>query len=133
VRRGAYVLYDPPGGAEAVILATGSELSVALAAARELDAEGVRARVVSMASWELFAAESPEYRESVLPSELRARVSVEAATSFGWSRWTGDAGASVSLERFGASAPGERLFEQFGFTPARVAETVRRVLGRKSS
>jgi transketolase len=133
VRRGAYVLYDPPGGAEAIILGTGSELSVALAAARELDAQGVRARVVSMASWELFATESAEYRDSVLPRELRARVSVEAATAFGWSRWTGDAGESVSLEHFGASAPGDRLFEEFGFTPARVADAVRRVLGRKSS
>jgi len=86
-----------------------------------------------MASWELFAAESAEYRDSVLPRELRARVSVEAATAFGWSRWTGDAGESVSLEHFGASAPGERLFEEFGFTPTRVADAVRRVLGRKSS
>jgi transketolase len=133
VRRGAYVLYDPPGGAEAMILATGSELSVALAAARELDAEGVRVRVVSMASWEIFAAQPAEYRESVLPGELRARVSVEAATSFGWSRWTGDAGESVSLDHFGASAPGERLLQEFGFTPARVAAAVRRVLGRNSS
>jgi transketolase len=116
-----------------MILATGSELSVALAAARELDAEGVRVRVVSMASWEIFAAQPAEYRESVLPGELRARVSVEAATSFGWSRWTGDAGESVSLDHFGASAPGERLLQEFGFTPARVAAAVRRVLGRNSS
>ena len=130
VRRGGYVLYDPPGPPQAILLATGSELNVALDAARRLGSEGVRARVVSLPSWELFAAQPPEYRESVLPAGVRARVSVEAATSFGWHRWLGDAGEAVSLDHFGASAPGERLFEEFGFTAAHVADTVRRVLSR---
>jgi len=131
VRRGGYVLFDPPGGPQAILLATGSELSVALDAARGLAAEGIRARVVSLPSWELFAAQPAEYRESVLPAAVRARVSVEAATSFGWQRWLGDGGEAVSLDHFGASAPGERLFEEFGFTAGRVADAVRRALSRQ--
>jgi transketolase len=130
VHRGGYVLYDPPGGAQAILLATGSELSVALDAAHRLGEDGIRARVVSLPSWELFAAQPQAYRESVLPAAVRARVSVEAATSFGWQRWLGDRGEAVSLDHFGASAPAERLFHEFGFTAARVADTVRRVLAR---
>ena len=132
VRRGGYVLFDPPGGAQALVLATGSELSVALDAAHQLLTGGVRVRVVSLPSWELFAAQSAAYRDAVLPPAIRARVSVEAATSFGWHRWLGDGGEAVSLDHFGASAPGERLFEEFGFTAAHVAETVRRVLSRSA-
>jgi transketolase len=131
VQRGGYLLYDPPGAPQAVLLATGSELSVALDAARQLGTEGVRARVVSLPSWELFAAQPVEYREAVLPAALRARVSVEAGTSFGWHRWLGEAGEAVSLDHFGASAPGERLFAEFGFTVAHVADTVRRVISRQ--
>ncbi len=130
VQRGGYVLFDPPGGVQAVIVATGSELSVALDAAVQLGAGGVRARVVSLPSWELFAAQPQDYRDAVLPPTVRARVSVEAATSFGWRRWLGDEGESVSLDHFGASAPAERLFSEFGFTAAHVADTVRRVLSR---
>ncbi len=132
VRQGGYVLYDPPGGAQAIIMATGSELSVALDAAHHLLEGGIRARVVSLPSWELFAAQPTGYRDAVLPPAIRARVSVEAATSFGWHRWLGEAGEAVSLDHFGASAPGERLFEEFGFTAARVADTVRRVLTRSA-
>jgi len=131
VRRGGYVLFDPPGAPQAILLATGSELSVALDAARALGTEGIRARVVSLPSWELFAAQPAAYRESVLPAAVRARVSVEAATSFGWQRWLGEGGEAVSLDHFGASAPGERLFEEFGFTASRVADAVRRVLSRQ--
>jgi transketolase len=130
VRRGGYVLFDPPGGPEAIIMGTGSELSVALDAATALLKDGVRARVVSLPSWELFAAQPDAYRDSVLPAAIRARVSVEAGTSFGWQRWLGDRGEAVSLDHFGASAPGERLFEEFGFTASHVADTVRRVLSR---
>jgi transketolase len=113
-------------------MATGSELSVALDAAHHLLEGGIRARVVSLPSWELFAAQPTDYRDAVLPPAIRARVSVEAATSFGWHRWLGEAGEAVSLDHFGASAPGERLFEEFGFTAARVADTVRRVLTRSA-
>ena len=132
VRRGGYVLFDPPGKPQAVVMATGSELSVALDAARLLGGEGIAVRVVSLPSWELFAAQPAAYRDSVLPPGVTARVSVEAATSFGWHRWLGDGGEAVSLDHFGASAPGERLFEEFGFTAARVAEAVRRTLTRSA-
>lgn len=130
VARGGYVLYDPPGGPQVILLASGSELSVALEAAHRLGADGVRARVVSLPSWELFAAQPEAYRQAVLPTAIRARVSVEAASSFGWSRWLGDAGEAVSLDHFGASAPGERLFEAFGFTSEHVAAAARRTLAR---
>jgi transketolase len=127
-RRGGYVLYDPPGGPQAILIATGSEVQVALAAATRLGDGGIPTRVVSLPSWEVFARQDEAYRHAVLPPQIRSRVSVEAATDFGWLRWVTDQGASVSLNRFGASAPGERLFEEFGFTPEHVADVVRRVL-----
>ena len=129
VRRGAYVLTDPPGpgGLDSILIATGSEVGVALGAARLLLAEGVRARVVSMPSWELFAAQPERYRDTVLPPNVRARVAVEAAGPFGWSRWTTDGGTMVGMEGFGASAPGERLFQEYKLTPEQVAEAVRRL------
>ena len=130
VRRGAYVLLDPPGTGrlEAILIATGSEVSVALAAARLLLADGVRARVVSMPSWELFAAQPEQYRDVVLPPVVRARVAVEAAGPFGWTRWTTDEGAMVGMDGFGASAPGERLYLEFKLTPEHVASTAKRLL-----
>jgi transketolase len=85
---------------------------------------------VSLPSWELFLEQEEAYRESVLPRAMTARVSVEAAASFGWTRFVGERGESVAIDHFGASAPGDRLFTEFGFTPARVADAVRRVLGR---
>jgi transketolase len=132
-RRGGYVLYEPADGPQAILIATGSEVSVALAAARQLKSDGVRARVVSLPSWEWFARQPREYRDEVLPPGIRARVSVEAATTFGWSRWITDSGASIGLDRFGASAPGDRLWQEFGFTAAHVADTVRRVLAGRST
>ncbi len=132
VRRGAYVLLDPPGTGrlETILIATGSEVSVALGAARVLHADGVRARVVSMPSWELFAAQTERYRDAVLPPAVRARVAVEAAGTFGWSRWTTDDGAMVGIEGFGASAPGERLYQEFKITAEQVAATAKRLLSR---
>jgi transketolase len=130
VQRGGYVLREPEGGPQAIILATGSEVHLALEAAEALAGEGVRARVVSLPSWELFLAQPKAYREQVLPRAVRARVSVEAAASFGWCRFLGEGGEAVALDRFGASAPAERLFAEFGFSAARVADAVRRVLGR---
>ncbi|HKP28077.1 MAG TPA: transketolase [Gemmatimonadales bacterium] len=138
-RRGGYVLMDrradgrTGGTPDAIIIGTGSEVQVALAAAQLLEKEGHAVRVVSLPSWEVFAAQSQDYRDSVLPPSVRARVSVEAASDFGWMRWTTEAGESISINHFGASAPGERLFKEFGFTPERVAEAVRRVLARRSS
>jgi transketolase len=130
VRRGGYILWEPEGGPQAIIIATGSEVHLALEAAHALAGEGVRARVVSLPSWELFLAQPEAYRDQVLPRAVRARVSVEAAASFGWCRFLGEAGEAVALDRFGASAPAERLFAEFGFTPARVADAVRRAIGR---
>jgi transketolase len=132
-RRGGYVLWDPPGGPEAILIATGSEVHVALAAAEQLLAGGVRARVVSLPSWELFEAQPQSYRDGVLPPALRTRVGIEAASAFGWLRYVTDTGAMLAMEGFGASAPGERLFEEFKFTPARAAELVRQVLSRSKA
>jgi transketolase len=130
VKRGAYVLMDPagPGGLDSILIATGSEVGIALGAARLLLAQGIRARVVSMPSWELFAAQPVRYRDTVLPPAVRARVAVEAAGAFGWSRWTTDTGTMIGIEGFGASAPGERLFEEFKLTEEQVAEAASRLI-----
>ncbi len=130
--RGGYVLYQPTGGTDAILIATGSEVALALAAAQALEAEGVRVRVVSLPSWEAFEEQPGSYRDAVLPPAIRARVSVEAASDFGWRRWVTDTGASVAMHRFGASAPGDRLFIEFGFTARHVADAVREVLARRA-
>jgi transketolase len=132
VHRGGYVLYDPPYPAKAILIATGSEVSLALAAARQLEGAGVPARVVSLPSWELFSNQPAAYRDQVLPPGIRVRVSVEAGTDFGWLRWVTEDGASVALNRFGASAPGDRLFKEFGFSAEHVAEVVRQTLAARS-
>ncbi|HEX9191136.1 MAG TPA: transketolase [Candidatus Deferrimicrobiaceae bacterium] len=122
VYRGAYVIEEAEGGEpDVLLLASGSEVSVALAARRLLAEEGVRARVVSMPCWERFEEQPAEYREAVLPPRIAARVSVEAGSTFGWERYVGARGASVGIDRFGASAPGERVFRELGIT----AEAVR--------
>jgi transketolase len=134
LRRGAYVLRDGADKArlDAILIATGSEVSVALQAARLLEEDRIATRVVSMPSWELFAAQPESYRDSVLPPSVRARVAVEAAGPMGWSRWITDDGVIVGMKGFGASAPGERLFEEFKLTPEQVAGTVRQLLRRGS-
>jgi transketolase len=121
--RGGYVLSDSEGEPEAIILATGSEVSLALAAQKLLLGQR-RVRVVSLPSWEIFAEQSQAYRESVLPPRVTARLGVEAGVSFGWERYLGERGQMVSIERFGSSAPAARLFEEFGFTPEKVAARV---------
>ena len=128
VAMGGYVLSDD-NAPEVILIATGSEVALALAAATLLRGEGRRVRVVNMASWELFQAQPREYRESVLTPGLRARVSVEAAVTFGWSRYTGDGGASIGVDRFGKSAPGADVMRDFGFTPEHVADVARGLLG----
>jgi transketolase len=133
VRRGGYVLRpasnEAGGAAPALILvATGSEVSLAVAAAEELEAGGIATRVVSLPCWEAFDAQAAAYRESVLPAAVTARVTVELGVSFGWERWAGDGGAIVALDRFGASAPAGTLLERFGFTAARLAEVGRGVV-----
>jgi len=129
--RGAYVLADAEGGApDAILLATGSEVSLALAAREQLAKDGVRARVVSMPCWETFAAQDPAYRDQVLPPAVAARVSIEAGVTFGWERWIGPRGVAIGVDRYGASAPAEVIFEHLGFTPAHVAEVTRELVGR---
>jgi transketolase len=127
VAHGAYVLSDP-GQPAVVLIASGSEVQVALDAQGVLAAEGVTARVVSAPSLELFAREDAAYRAAVLPAGV-PRVAVEAAHPMSWYRWVGDAGAVVGIERFGASAPFQRLYEEYGITPAAVAAAARRVIG----
>ena len=122
VRRGAYTLLDTSGDPEVILLSTGSEVHVAVEAEQLLRQEGVQARVVSMPSWELFDAQPAEYRDSVLPPEIRARVSVEAATTMGWERYIGDTGVAVGVSHFGASAPGGVIYEQLDLTARRVAD-----------
>jgi transketolase len=115
--KGAYVLSDSAGGPPQVILiATGSEVLIALAAQEKLFASGIRARVVSMPCWELFSEQTAEYRDSVIPRDVSARISIEAGTSFGWHRWVGERGVTIAIDRFGASGPGSVLIKQFGFT-----------------
>lgn len=129
--RGAYVLAEAEGGKpDVVLIGTGSEVHLALQARDELQKSGIRARVVSMPSWELFTAQPAAYRDEVLPPAVRARVAVEAGTTLGWERWVGLDGAVVGLDRFGGSAPAEQLYEQFGITAARVVSEARRVMGR---
>jgi len=117
VAKGAYVLADAPGGKPDVILiGTGSELSLCVDAYEKLKTEGINARVVSMPSWEIFAEQDAAYKESVLPSAVTARVSVEMASTFGWERYVGTKGRSIGMHRFGASAPLKDLLKKFGFT-----------------
>ncbi|MCW2273473.1 transketolase [Rhodoblastus acidophilus] len=125
--KGAYVLREPEGGRDVTLLATGSEVEIALAAADLLAAQGKKAAVVSMPCWELFEAQSPEYRKSVLGSA--PRVGVEAALRFGWDRWIGDNGAFVGMAGFGASAPAPELYKHFGITAEAVAEAAKKLIG----
>ncbi len=134
VARGAYVLSDTSAESPSVILiATGSEVSLALKAHQQLTAEGVRSRLVSMPSWELFEAQPQDYRESVLPPRVRARVSVEAASPLGWDRYTGLDGEIIAVRSFGASAPGPVVMDKFGFTPEHVVAAARAVLARQQA
>jgi transketolase len=124
VERGAYVLWESSSEPRLLLLATGSEVPLALEAGRRLASAGRAVRVVSMPSWELFDAQPAEYRETVLPSRVVRRVAVEAATPFGWRRWVGAHGRVVALDHFGASAPAEALAEAFGFTVSRLIHEV---------
>ena len=125
LRQGAYVLADSDGQPEVIFMGTGSELQLCVAAHEQLKAEGVKSRVVSMPCWELFERQPKEYRESVLPAAVRARVAVEAGTSLGWRRYTGIDGRIIARRVFGASAPLKELLKQFGFTVEKVVEAAR--------
>ncbi len=131
LRRGGYVLSDPAdGNPRALVIATGSEVEIALEAQARLLREGIRCRLVSMPCWELFEAQSADYRESVLPEAISARVSIEAGTTFGWSRYVGSAGIAIGVDRYGASAPGEVIYEKLGLVPDAVTAAVKSLLER---
>jgi transketolase len=129
VEKGAYILADAPDAKpEVVLMATGSEVALCVQAYEQLTAEGIRARVVSMPSWELFDQQPREYRETVLPPGVTARVSVEQATVFGWDRYVGPHGRMIGMHTFGASAPLKELQKKFGFLPATVVTAAKEVL-----
>jgi len=129
--QGAYVLADAPGGnPEVIIIASGSEVSIAVEAHEELAAEGIRSRVVSMPSWEIFEQQPRAYRDSVLPPDVKARVAVEQASTFGWERYVGSSENVIGMHTFGASAPLKELQKKFGFEPGQVVNAAKRQLGR---
>jgi transketolase len=130
--KGAYVLADAPGGRpEVLLLATGSEVSLCVAAHELLVKEGIKSRVVSMPSWEVFEHQAQDYKDSVLPPSVTARVSVEQAATLGWERYVGLTGKKVGMRSFGASAPLKELQKKFGFDPESVAAAAREQVGRK--
>jgi transketolase len=128
--KGAYVLADSEGTPEVILIGTGSEVSLCVAASEQLKAEGVKARVVSMPSWELFEQQDEGYRDSVLPPAVRARVAVEQAEVFGWERWVGLRGTVVGMRSFGASAPLKALLQKFGFTVENVVKAARDTIAK---
>lgn len=130
VAKGAYILSEADGAPDVILIGTGSEVSLCAQAQSTLTKYGVKARVVSMPSWELFSVQSKDYQESVLPSKIRKRVTVEALASLGWHRWAGEEGAILSVDRFGASAPYKDIFQHYGFTAENVVAAALRVLGR---
>ncbi len=131
LERGGYVLADPEGKKpEVILIATGSEVALALESQQQLAGQGIAARLVSLPSWDLFEKQPQSYRDEVLPPEITARLAIEAGSVFGWERYVGTKGAVIGLNRFGASAPYKVIAEHLGFTPANVIDHVRRLLGR---
>jgi transketolase len=127
--KGAYVLVEPEGERDVTLIGTGSEVPMALDAAKLLQGEGIKAAVVSMPCWELFDAQDESYREAVLGTA--PRVAVEAAVEFGWHKWLGSKGAFVGMRGFGASAPAQELYKHFGITADAVAAAARDLIGKK--
>jgi transketolase len=131
VSKGAYILSEAEGGEpEVLLIGSGSEASLCMKAQERLKDYGVRARVISIPSWNLFEAQDRSYRDFVMPPSLKKRVTVEAASTYGWSRWAGDEGVMVGIDHFGASAPGDQIMKHFGFTAERVAADALELLGR---
>ena len=134
VAHGAYVLADAPGGKpELILIATGSEVSLAADAHEKLVAQGIRSRVVSMPSWDIFEQQPQEYRDSVLPPAVKARIAIEQASTFGWERYVGGEGRVIGMHTFGASAPLKELQKEFGFEPDRVVAMAKEILGKNKS
>lgn len=128
--KGAYVLRDSEGTPDIILMASGSEVQHILAAAEKLKQEGIKARCVSFPCWQLFDRQTEEYRNSVLIPEVKARLSVEAAVKMGWEKYTGEEGGSISMDRYGVSAPAEVLMEKFGFTAANVVEKAKEIINK---
>ena len=132
VAKGAYVLADTAGNnPEVILIASGSEVALAVEAHEKLITEGIRSRVVSMPSWDIFEHQPPAYREQVLPPAVTARIAIEQASTFGWERYVGNTGRVIGMRTFGASAPLKELQRKFGFEPARVVATAKELLGRR--
>ena len=126
VAKGAYVLADAPNGnPDVILMGTGSEVSLCVTAYEQLKSEGINARVVSMPSWGIFEKQSDDYKKQVLPPTVKARVSVEAGSTFGWSQYVGPTGKMIGMHRFGASAPIKDLLKKFGFTTDKVVQAAR--------
>jgi transketolase len=132
VARGGYILSEAEGGVpEVLLIGTGSEVDLCVKAQARLKELNVRARVVSLPSWKLFAEQESGYRQQVLPPDVRKRVTVEAGATLGWERFAGDEGTIIGIDRFGASAPGEEVMKRLGFTAERVIAAALRLLGRQ--
>jgi transketolase len=131
VGHGAYVMADAPGGTpEVILIATGSEVALAIDAHEVLVSQGIRSRVVSMPSWDIFEHQPQSYRESVLPPNVTARIAVEQGSVLGWERYVGAAGQVIGMTTFGASAPLKELQRKFGFEPGRIVAAAKELLGR---
>jgi transketolase len=132
VARGAYIMADAPGGPpEIILIASGTEVALIVEAHEALVSQGIRSRIVSMPSWDIFEHQPPSYRESVLPPEVKARIAVEQGSVLGWERYVGAAGQVIGMKTFGASAPLKELQRKFGFEPERVVAAAKELLGRK--
>jgi transketolase len=135
LRRGGYVLADPEGDGDPdlILIATGSDVALAVKAHEQLVGDGVRSRVVSLPSWYLFEQQDSEYRESVLPPAVKARISIEEASTLGWDRYVGSEGQVIGMHTFGSSAPLKDVLGKFGFTPEKVVETAKELLDGKKA
>jgi transketolase len=129
VLQGGYVAWEAADVPKAILLATGSEVDIAMQAGKLLEGKGIPVRVVSLPSWELFDSQPEAYRDAVLPPGITDRVSIEAGTPLGWERYVGPAGVIIGIPHFGASAPGGVVYDKLGFTPERVVEEVEKLLG----
>jgi transketolase len=130
VAKGAYVLWDSADSPDLILIGTGAQLGLTLAAGRKLAEDGTAVRVVSMPCWELFEDQTAEYRDEVLPPDVKARLSVEPGVALGWSKWVGDQGDSISIEHFGASAPGPTVLEKFGYNLDNIVARATALLSR---
>jgi transketolase len=128
VPHGAYTLADCEGTPQVILMATGSEVHIAHEAYKRMIGEGIKVRLVSMPCWELFEEQDPTYKESVLPKAVKARVSIEAGATLGWQKYVGLDGIAIGVERFGASAPYEKIYEEYGLTPEHVVEAAKSLL-----